>query len=129
MWSARKVLLLGLILILPLSGCYTKPVRHLAADVAMIQVGKTGEEDVVVFLGKPDKTRSLTDGHLQYLYEDNRRTLLEKTPGLGKYFGSPNIQRAVVTFKNGIVSDLQFFESDDDDMGWADDYSWQETEE
>jgi hypothetical protein len=129
MRPARWVFLIAMVVMLSLSGCYTTPVKHLSADVALIQVGKTTEEDALVFLGQPDKSKELADGRTQWLYEAQRSSLMEKTPWVGEYFGSPSVQRVVLTFKNGIVSDIRFAESDQDDLGWSDDYSWQEKSE
>ena len=97
MRPARWVYLLALMVMMSLSGCYNTPVKHLSADEILIQVGKTTDEDVLVFLGQPDKIKKLSDGKDQWLYEDSKQSLLEKTPGLGKYFGAPSVQRVVLT--------------------------------
>ena len=46
---------LVLTLLAGISGCYINPVRHLASDAALLKVGESTKEDVLVFLGEPDE--------------------------------------------------------------------------
>lgn len=108
-----------------LSGCYNKPVRHLASDAALLKIGKSVSEDVLIYLGDPDEQKSLADGVEKWLYKKEERTLLEKIPYAGRQFGTPEYSQVVVTLVNGIVTECVFSLSDEDDAGWADDYSWQ----
>jgi len=108
-----------------LSGCYITPVRHLAADIALVQVGQSTREDVLIFLGDPDDQQVLENGVEKWLYIQTKTSTAEKTPFLGKYFGTPEVNRVFVTFTNGIVTDSVFSSSDEDELDWADDYSWQ----
>lgn len=109
-----------------LGGCYTKPVRHLASDIALVQVGKSTPQDVVVFLGEPDEQQDLDDGVQKWLYREKNVGLLQKTPLVGSKFGSPIYNQVVVTIKNGVVSACDFSHSDESEMDWAKDFSWQE---
>ncbi|MGW8192984.1 MAG: hypothetical protein ACWGOX_01850 [Desulforhopalus sp.] len=128
--SLKKLLLLLLLAaIAGSSGCYTTPVRHLASDVALLNVGKSTQQDVLVFLGEPDEQQVVGGGVERWFYENEDQTVLEKTPYVGKYFGSPEYNRVVVTLTNGIVTDCTFLSTDADDYDWADDFSWQEREE
>lgn len=108
-----------------LSGCYIHPVRHLAADIALVQVGQSTREDVLIFLGDPDEQQVLDKGVEKWLYIQTKASTAEKTPFLGKYFGSPEVNRVLITFTNGIVTDSFFSSNDKDELDWADDYSWQ----
>jgi hypothetical protein len=108
-----------------LSGCYINPVRHLAADIALVQVGQSTQEDVLIFLGDPDEQQVLENGTEKWLYTQAKKSGFEKTPLLGKYLGSPEVSRAVITFANGRVTDSLFSSNDEDDLNWADDFSWQ----
>ena len=108
------------------SGCYITPVRHLASDVALLQVGKTTSEEVIVFLGDPDEQHDLGDGMQKWLYKEKDVGLLQRTPWIGSKLGSPEIRQAVITLKNGVVSSCDYSYSDEDDMGWKKDFSWQE---
>jgi len=109
-----------------LSGCYNKPVRHLASDAALLKVGSSSSEDVLIYLGDPDQQKSFADGVEKWLYKKEEKTFFEKTPYLGRHFGAPEYSQVVVTIVNGIVTDCNFSLSDEDEMEWADDYSWQE---
>lgn len=121
--------LLLLFTLVALSGCYNTPVRHLAADVALLKVGESTEEDVLIFLGAPDERQELAKGEEKWLYNDKHMTLLEKAPLVGKRIGSPEYRQVVVTLKNKIVTEVVYSSSDADDLGWADDFSWQENKE
>lgn len=129
MGSKRLFMLLLLAVVAGLSGCYTTPVRHLASDVSLLKVGKSTQQDVLVFLGEPDEQQVVGEGVERWLYQDEDKTFLEKTPLVGKHIGSPEYNQAVVTLTNGIVTDCTFMSTDEDDYDWADDYSWQEKEE
>ena len=108
-----------------LSGCYNKPVRHLAADASLLIVGESTKEDVLIFLGDPDEQQELGDGVEKWLYKNKDMSLFEKTPFIGRQFGAPEYQRVVVTLSRGIVTKCTYSADDEDDRDWADDYSWQ----
>ena len=108
------------------SGCYNTPVRHLAADVALLKVGQTTGEDVVVFLGEPDERQELAAGVEKWIYFDKKMTVWEKTPVIGKRIGAPEYKLAMVTITNNIVTEVVYTSYDRDDLDWEDDYYWQE---
>lgn len=112
-----------------ISGCYNKPVCHLASDVALLKVGQSTEEDVLIFLGEPDEQQEVREGVAKWLYRNKYMTTLEKAPLVGKRLGSPEYQLVVVTITNDIVTDVIYTATDADDMDWADDYHWQEKKE
>jgi hypothetical protein len=121
--------LLLLLALVAISGCYNTPVRHLAADVALLKVGESTEEDVLIFLGAPDKQQELDAGVEKWLYNDKHMTFLEKAPLVGKRLGAPEYRQVVVTLQNKIVTGVTYSSSDADDLGWSDDFSWQEKKE
>lgn len=125
---ALKILsfLLTLTLSFGLSGCYVNPVRHLASDAALLKVGESTKEDVVVFLGEPDEQQVIGEGVEKWLYRDKNMSLFEKTPLLGKHIGSPEYHHVEVTLRNGIVTECVYSSTDEDDMNWAKHYPWQE---
>ena len=71
-------------------------------------------------------SRIRATGVEKWLYKDTEMSLLEKTPLIGKRLGSPEYRQVVVTITNNIVSEVVYSSNDDDDLDWADDYSWQE---
>lgn len=109
-----------------ISGCYTTPVRHLAADVSLLKVGESTAEDVLIYLGPPDKQQELGDGVEKWSYNDKEISLIEKTPIIGKRLGSPTYRQVEVTIINNIVSEVVYLARDEDDLDWSDDYGWQE---
>lgn len=121
-----KIFLLVLLTLVAVSGCYTKQVRHLAADVALLKVGVSTEEDVVIFLGEPDEQKDLGSGVQKWLYSDKKMSFLEKAPLVGKRFGEPEFLEVIVTLTDKIVSEVVYSSSDADELDWRDDYSWQE---
>ncbi len=123
----RLLIILTLVPMLgTISGCYNTPVRHLAADVSLLKIGESTDEDVVIFLGPPDEQQDLGDGVEKWSYNDKEISFIEKTPIIGKRLGSPTYRQVVVTITNNLVSDVVYSASDDDDLNWADDYGWQE---
>ena len=109
-----------------LGGCYTTPVRHLASDIALLQVGKTTREEVTVFLGDPDEQQELGEGVQKWLYREKKVGLLQKTPLVGNKLGSPEFNQVVVTLRNGIVSACDYSYANEGDMHWSKDFPWQE---
>ncbi len=125
MASKFSSFLLFLLALAVLGGCYTTPVRHLASDIALVQIGKSTQEDVVVFLGDPNEQSDQGDGVQKWLYLEKDVGLLQKTPLVGKKLGAPGIYQVMITFKNGVVSSCDFAYADEDDNDWAKDFSWQ----
>lgn len=106
-------------------GCYTTPVRHLAADVAILKKGVSTQEDVLVYLGDPDEVAELGGGVEKWYYKETDTSFLEGMPFIGKRIGSPEYIEVVVTLEDGIVADADYSSTDEDDLDWADDFSWQ----
>jgi hypothetical protein len=123
--ASRLNVFLFLFLAFCLSGCYSKPVRHLASDIALLQVDKSTREDVVIFLGDPDEQQVLGEGVEKWLYKEKNVSLLQKTPLLGSKLGSPEFNQVVVTLRDGVVISCDYSYANEGDMGWAKDFSWQ----
>ncbi|MBW2681969.1 MAG: hypothetical protein JRC69_00185 [Deltaproteobacteria bacterium] len=121
-----RIMLFLLATVFVLTGCYNKPVRHLASDAALLKIGESSSEDVLIYLGDPDEQKNLADGVEKWLYKKKDMNFFERIPYAGKYIGAPEYSQVVVTIANGVVTDCTFYQSDEDDLDWADDYSWQE---
>ena len=121
-----RIMVILLAAVFVLTGCYNKPVRHLASDAALLKIGESSSEDVLIYLGDPDEQKSLAGGVEKWLYKKKDMNFFERIPYAGKYIGAPEYSQVVVTIANGIVTDCTFYQSDEDDLDWADDYSWQE---
>ena len=125
MVSRVKSFVLCFLAFFTLTGCYTQPVRHLASDIALLQVGKSTREDVLVYLGDPDEQRAEGEGVEKWLYREKDSNLLQKTPLVGSRLGSPTFNQVVVTLRNGVVAACDYSYADEDDLDWAKDFSWQ----
>lgn len=125
MGAKIRSFLLILTFLAGVTGCYTTPVRHLASDAALLKVGESTKEDVLVFLGEPDEQQEVGAGVEKWLYREVEKTLLEKTPLIGKYTGTPEYHALVVTLHKGIVAECVYSSTDKDEMKWTKNYSWQ----
>lgn len=112
-----------------LTGCYNKPVRHLASDVALLKIGESGRDDVLTFLGEPDEQIVLKDGVEKWVFTEYEKSALKEAPVVGKYFGKPNYGKVTVILKNNIVVDCIYGAWKHNDNAWADDFDWQEKQQ
>ncbi len=99
-------------------GCYSTPVRHLAADAGLVKEGRSTTGDVLVLLGKPDLKKQQADGSVVWVYQESRKDLVEKLPWLGDRLGAAEQVRLLVRFDNNIVSKIQYSTVDPDDLRW-----------
>ena len=114
---------------LSLTGCYSKSMRHLASDAGLITVGVSGRNDVLTYLGEPDKQRKRDGGIEEWVYIEEKISTMQRMPLLGYFFSGGGYEKITVIFRNRIVESCQYREFDEDELEWADDYSWQEIEE
>jgi len=112
-----------------LTGCYNKPVRHLASDVALLKIGESGSDDVLTFLGEPDEQVMLGNGVEKWVFTEYEDSALKNAPVVGKYFGEPNYGTVTVILKNNVVVDCKYGAWEHDDKAWADDFGWQEKQQ
>ncbi|PIE72556.1 MAG: hypothetical protein CSA20_07380 [Deltaproteobacteria bacterium] len=109
-----------------LAGC-SSPQRHLASDVGLLQTGISTKQDVLVYLGNPDRQKDLGAGVEKWFYRQVDPGLLKKSPLIGRYFAEKKVETAIITFTNGKVSDIAFSLNGKDDLDWSNDYSWQKS--
>lgn len=124
--SVFRYLILLLASAFLLSGCYTKPVRHLASDVVLIKVGESDREEVLTYLGEPDEQEVLAAGVEKWIYKEEEHSALKKAPMVGRYFGAPDYGTVTIVFKGDIVVECLYGEYDHEELDWADDFEWQE---
>lgn len=110
-------------------GCSTHPVRHLASDVSLITVGKSSRDEVLTYLGEPDSQRMVSEDTEQWAYFEEKKSLLQKTPLVGKAFNPNGYGMIVITFKGTLVVSCRYSAYDKDEFDWAGDYSWQDKKE
>ncbi len=107
------------------AGCYTTPVRHLAADAAQIRVAVSTQKDVLAILGQPDR-QVQQDGASVWMYEENKRGLVEDLPLLGDEFGSAERIRLLVRFQGDIATKVEYSAVDPDDVRWGQQFRGEE---
>jgi hypothetical protein len=127
--SQRLIPILVLILSAVLSGCYNQPRRHLASDAILIEVGSSTRNDVLTYLGEPDKQRILDKGREEWVFIEETPSNYQRAPLLGGFFKGKGYENVFIVFQDDIVQLCQFRENAKDELDWADVYSWQETEE
>jgi len=123
------LVLLLLLLLLMSAGCYNKPVRHLASDASLIEVGRSTRNDVIIYLGEPDGRRQLSGGGEEWVYVEERPSDLQRLPVAGRFFESEGREKVFIELQNDIVQSCEFREFGEGEFDWADDYDWQEKEE
>lgn len=104
-----------------LSGCSSKPVRHLASDAALVEPGKSTRQDVVRYLGQPDRHRSLSPGVEEYVYYNERRGFFGNLPFVGRLVDPNSYEMIQVTLDGDMVTDCDFLVHKEDDKEWATD--------
>jgi hypothetical protein len=110
-------------------GCSNRPVRHLASDVSLITIGKSSRDEVLTYLGEPDSQRMVSADTEQWAYFEEKKSLLQKTPLIGKVFNPNGYGMILITFKGNLVIGCRYSAYDKDEFDWAGDYSWQDKKE
>lgn len=121
----RSPLLTCFLVLFLLGGCYSKPVRHLASDAALIKPGQSTVADVQKYLGEPDGRREVAPGILEYVYFENRSGFLGGIPVLGRLDGSSGYEMIIITLEQGLVRHSEFRTFSKDDNRWMKDYTWE----
>ena len=94
--------------VLFLSGCTGQPVRHLASDASLITPGVSTRSDVLTYLGDPDERQEEAGEPERWIYLEEYLSTMQRTVGIGKWFGSGDFSRIIVTFDGEIVSDIRY---------------------
>lgn len=122
---ALRLLIYSMIAI-TVAGCGSKPVRHLASDASLVKPGVSTKEEVLTYLGDPDARQMISTTIERWVYYEESESTMQKTPYLGKFFGSSGYNQIVVTFDGDTVTDSRYNSFESDEFKWSDDYSWQE---
>ncbi len=125
MASFQRFCLLLLVVSLLLTGCYNRPVRHLVSDVSLIRVNHSTREDVLVYLGEPDGQRMVSANLEEWVYIEEKESLYQKAPMVGKVFSADGYGKIVVTMEGDLVVGCRYSAYEKDELDWTDDFSWQ----
>ena len=90
-------------LLMGITGCAKKNVRHLASEVCLVNPEKTTKEQVLTYLGQPDEQYEMADGGETWIYYDVQKTALRNTPYIGDKIGEKKYETVKVTFRGDIV--------------------------
>lgn len=124
----RPYSFIGLILLLLLTGCYSKPVRHLVSDASMIKAGESTRADVLQYLGEPNGRRSLGPGVEEYVYHEDKRTLLQRSPVVGSMLDADGYEMLIITLTGDLVTDTEFRTFRKGEMDRFEGFTWDEVE-
>jgi len=96
---------LGLLLLLIFSGCagVGTPVRHLSSDVCLVMPESTTREEVISFLGKPDRKMTNAENQELWLYLKVNKSFSKKMPLIGDKLGTENYETVTITFDGDLV--------------------------
>ncbi|HHO47055.1 MAG TPA: hypothetical protein ENN06_01135 [Desulfobacteraceae bacterium] len=122
----RRLIFVGFIIAVLLAGCYSKPVRHLASDASLIRAGESTRQDVLRYIGEPDGHRTVAPGVEEYVYHEERKNILGRTPLLGSVVGKEGDEMLIITLTGDRVSNVEFRTVGKGDRDWADDFTWEE---
>lgn len=120
-----RTLFILLTALLLLGGCYSKPVRHLAADASLIQAGRSSRQDVLRYLGEPNGHRLVSPGVEEYVYYQTQRSFLEKTPFVGSLMKPNGYEMLIITLSGDRVTKCEFRSFSKKNREWAKDFTWE----
>jgi len=109
-----------------LGGCYTKQVRHLASDAALIKPGQSTRQDVLRYLGEPNGHRTISPGVEEYVYYEDRKGALGTMPVVGSWIDPKGYEMILVTLDGDLVTGCEFRLFNEADQDWVDDFTWEE---
>ena len=124
----RQYILIGTTLLLLLSGCYNKPVRHLASDASLIKPGESTRVDVLQYLGEPNGHRNIGTGIEEYVYYEGKRSLLRRSPVIGAMMDDEGYEMLIITLSDDLVTDSEFRTYKKGEMDRFEGFTWDEVE-
>jgi hypothetical protein len=124
----QRVLIYLLASLFLLGGCYTKQVRHLASDAALIKPGQSSRQDVLRYLGEPNGHRTISPGVEEYVYYEDRKGALGTMPVVGSWIDPKGYEMILVTLDGDLVTGCEFRLFNEADQAWVNDFSWEEVQ-
>ncbi len=122
----RRAFICLLASLLLLGGCYTKQVRHLASDAALIKPGVSTRQDVLRYLGEPNGHRTVSPGVDEYVYYEDRKGGFGKIPVVGDWIDPDGYEMILVTLDGDLVKNCEFRLFNEADQAWVNDFTWEE---
>jgi hypothetical protein len=109
-------------------GCSDKQVRHLASDAGMITPMQSTRQDVLLYLGEPDGHRTVSQDVEEYVYYQDKRGSLKRTPIFTLVTDPDGYEMIIVTLSGDLVTGCEFRAFDKDDMNEINSYTWEEVQ-
>jgi len=122
----HRYIFIGLALAILLTGCYSKPVRHLASDASLIKAGESTRQDVLRYLGEPNGHRTVAPGIQEFVYHEDKKNIMGRAPFVGSLVGTEGYEILVITLTGDLVTGSEFRTFRKADKEWADDFTWDE---
>ena len=91
--------------VLFVAGCggKTTHIRQLSSDVCLVMPDSTTRQEVISFLGEPDRKIIKGDNLETWLFLDVRKSLSRKMPLVGEKLGHETYETVTVTFEADLV--------------------------
>jgi hypothetical protein len=124
----RQYILIGMTLLLLLCSCYNKPVRHLASDASLIKAGESTKVEVLQYLGEPNGHRKVGTGIEEYVYHEEKRNILQRTPVIGSMMDDEGYEILIITLTGDLVTDSEFRTFKKGEMDRFEGFTWDEVE-
>ncbi len=124
----QRMLIFLLASLFLLAGCYTKQVRHLASDAALIKPGQSSRQDVLRYLGEPNGHRTVSPGVEEYVYYEDRKGTLGTMPLVGSWIDPEGYEMILVTLDGDLVTGCEFRLFNQADQDWVEDFTWEEVQ-
>jgi outer membrane protein assembly factor BamE (lipoprotein component of BamABCDE complex) len=107
-----------LVCLVILAGCssFSSPVRHLSSDVCLVMPESTTRQEVLSFLGEPDKKITTADNGETWLYLKVKKSFSRKMPLVGERLGSHDYETVTVTFDADLVKTCFYRQFDEDEF-------------
>ena len=121
----RHFFMIAAVLLL-LSGCHSKEVRHLASDASLIKPGVTTLNDVQLYLGEPNGHRTVSPTEVEYVYYEDLPGFMGHTPMVSSWVDAEGYEMIIITLKDNVVTSCEFRTFSEADQGWVDDFTWEE---
>ncbi|PLX46874.1 MAG: hypothetical protein C0613_15805 [Desulfobulbaceae bacterium] len=96
----------ALLMISGLSGCSKEPIRYLSSEACLVTPG-TSHADVLSYMGAPD-IKEQTDTGETWIYIEEHKSLLKKTPVLKWFLGTTSYDLVYITFTGDVVTNCQY---------------------
>ncbi len=106
-------------------GCYNQPVQHLASDAALIKIGKSTKNDVLLLLGEPKAQQFIGNGAEEWVYYEEEMSMMQRTPLVGSLFDPKGYTMIRIVLENDLVKSCDYSGYESGEADWSGNNSWQ----